>query len=429
LLIVAADIEWKPNASPASGIKDNASLIQIACENRIALFHIALFKEKTPDELLPAALKSILEDPKILKVGVAILSDCTRLNKYLGIEARGLIELSHLHKLVTYAATEPRLVNKHLVALARQVEQHLLLPLAKGPVRESDWSKELNYDQVSYAAADAYASFRLFDQLEFKRKNMKPVPPRPAFAELKLPILFSKGKSGKGKEVDAAVKMDELSDDDKAYETAPEDPLEDLEQESELLVRTLKEVENDLASIIGGTERLHLGDKTSRLPYHIAYPALPGMGDQSSHIENHRTGSTPVSGPSMQFSSTADPDAAEVERHQSTGQAPTCLEVQKAEAWAAEYVNMHAVGGTVKVTGTRLRAYHLWYHQSFETDRIASLLRDPPLKQATVSNYILDSIAWEKLPFDADRARVLLHSIPRHVAEKRYWHIQKKLEP
>lgn len=187
--VVGFDIEWKPYSSPES-IKKNVSLIQLACENRIALFHVALFQGNTAAQLLPPTLKAILESPDIFKVGVAVKGDFSRVNKYLNVEPRGVYELSRLHNLVEHYATEPSKVNNKLVGLAPQVQQHLQLPLYKGGqliddpedlnnVRSSDWSLPLNHQQIHYAAADAYAGFRLFDVLEEKRKQLKPTPPRP----------------------------------------------------------------------------------------------------------------------------------------------------------------------------------------------------------------------------------------------------------
>ncbi|KAF3032871.1 hypothetical protein E8E12_003717 [Didymella heteroderae] len=187
--VVGFDIEWKPYSSPDS-IKKNVSLIQLACEDRIALFHIALFHGSTAAQLLPPTLKAILESPDIYKVGVAVKGDFSRVSKFLKVEPQGVYELSRLHNLVENYATNPSKVNNKLVALAPQVQKHLQLPLYKGGhliddpedlnnVRSSDWSLPLNSQQIHYAAADAYAGFRLFDVLEEKRKQLKPTPSRP----------------------------------------------------------------------------------------------------------------------------------------------------------------------------------------------------------------------------------------------------------
>lgn len=182
--VIGFDIEWKPFPFDKTSIKENASLIQIASEDRIALFHIALFKGKTAEELLPPVLRIIIESPDIYKVGVAIKGDFSRLEKFLGVKPKGVFELSRLHNLVENYDDDPtKAGSKKLYALAKQVQEHLQLPLYKGAVRESDWSQPLKYDQISYAATDAYAGLRIWDVLEAKRKMLRPVPPRPALCD------------------------------------------------------------------------------------------------------------------------------------------------------------------------------------------------------------------------------------------------------
>jgi hypothetical protein len=186
--VVGFDIEWRPFSS-IYNIKQNSSLIQLACEDRIALFHIALFLGKTPEELMPPTLKTILESPDIYKVGVAVKGDFTRLQKFLNIEPQGIFELSRLHNVVEYHKVDAKKQQSNkLTGLAAQVLQHLQLPLYKGEqlaedpadtanVRSSDWSKPLNLQQIHYAAADAYAGFRLYHMIEWKRKQLRPTPP------------------------------------------------------------------------------------------------------------------------------------------------------------------------------------------------------------------------------------------------------------
>ncbi|KAL4741792.1 ribonuclease H-like domain-containing protein [Aspergillus similis] len=183
-------MEWQAAATTYSSIQENISTIQLASRNRIAIFHIARFMPNLNlDDLVPPKLKSILEDPGITKTGVNIRADCTRLRKYLGINARGTFELSHLYKLIKYCHTSPQLINKCRVRLADQVQEHLGLPLAKGiSVRCSNWQKPITAQQAHYAAADAYASYQLFVIMDAKRRALDPVPPLPAHDELNLSI-------------------------------------------------------------------------------------------------------------------------------------------------------------------------------------------------------------------------------------------------
>ncbi|KAJ6109549.1 hypothetical protein N7486_001784 [Penicillium sp. IBT 16267x] len=190
--VIGFDMEWKAQASAWDSIQSNLSLIQVANEERIALFQIALFKPgQTLKDLVAPSLKQLLESPNITKVGVSIKADATRLRKYLGVEARSIFELSHLFKLVKYGLTQPKLVNKRAVNLSDQAEEHLGLPLEKSEdVRCGDWTRPLNYRQVQYAATDPYACICLFNIMDQKRQAMDFVPPLPAHADLNLPIVL-----------------------------------------------------------------------------------------------------------------------------------------------------------------------------------------------------------------------------------------------
>ena len=95
--------------------------------------------------------------------GVAIKADCTRLRKFLGIDTQGIFELSHLYKLVKYSSEDVKKINKTLVSLAQQVQEHLQLPLAKGDVRMSDWSntQDLTYEQTRCKSASCFSLARI----------------------------------------------------------------------------------------------------------------------------------------------------------------------------------------------------------------------------------------------------------------------------
>lgn len=147
--VIGFDIEWKSNSSLSDDITKTVSLIQIASESRIALFHLARYPNShAVNDFVAPTFKTIMESKDITKVGVAIKGDCTRLRKYLQIESRGTFELSHLYKLVKFSSGDVKKINKTLVSLAQQVREHFRLPLFKGEVRSSDWSQELDYRQV-----------------------------------------------------------------------------------------------------------------------------------------------------------------------------------------------------------------------------------------------------------------------------------------
>ncbi len=192
--VIGFDIEWKFGASTHNGPKKNVSLVQIACEDRIILSHLGCFAKSSVEDLVAPTLKTVLEDENVLKCGVAIKADCSRVRKFLGVDTRSIMELSHLHKLVTYSKSEEyNLINKRLVSLTNQAEEHLGLPIFKGEVRGSDWSEPLNMEQILYAASDAYAGLKIFEELEKKRLALDPVPPLPYPAEENKPIRLADG--------------------------------------------------------------------------------------------------------------------------------------------------------------------------------------------------------------------------------------------
>ncbi|KAJ5411556.1 uncharacterized protein N7487_005915 [Penicillium crustosum] len=204
--VIGFDMEWKAQASGWDSIQSNVSVIQIANEERIAIFQVALFKPaRSLEDLVSPSLKRLIESPDVMKVGVSIKADCTRLRKYLGIDAKATFELSHLYKLIKYGKDNPKLVNKRGVNLSEQINEHFGLPLEKSDdVRCGDWTRALSYRQVQYAATDPYACVRLFHTMDAKRQAMNPMPPRPAFAELNQPIVLPLGQAVNSEE-DPAV--------------------------------------------------------------------------------------------------------------------------------------------------------------------------------------------------------------------------------
>ncbi|RCI08184.1 hypothetical protein L249_6244 [Ophiocordyceps polyrhachis-furcata BCC 54312] len=187
--ILGLDLEWCTKVFRDASPRKNVSVIQLATESRIGIFHVAVFPG---DDLVAPTFRALIEDAAVKKVGVNILGDCTRLKRHLGVNGRGIYELSHLHKLVKYvAAGTPKLITRTVTPLSVQVEEHMHLPLYKGDtVRTSNWLMPLSMNQIEYAASDAYAGAQLFYILDAKRRKLDPTPPMPHPAELGLPIAY-----------------------------------------------------------------------------------------------------------------------------------------------------------------------------------------------------------------------------------------------
>ncbi|KAK7967456.1 uncharacterized protein PG986_001733 [Apiospora aurea] len=211
--VLGFDLEWVAESSRLQGPQRNVSLIQLASPSRIALFHVACFPKE--DSLVSPMFKKIMEDSNITKVGVWIKGDATRLRTHLGIDSKGLMELSHLYKLVTHSRTgDYKSINKKLIPLATQVEQYLHLPLFKGTnVRSSDWTRPLSIGQVIYSASDAYAGVQLYATFEHHRKQLDPCPPTPHHAELNLPIRFTDGSDLETSSDEELAEQPEAEDD------------------------------------------------------------------------------------------------------------------------------------------------------------------------------------------------------------------------
>ena len=371
--VLGFDIEWKIGSTAYSSPKKNVSLIQIACADRIILIHIGLFPGESPERLVAPTLKAIMEDASVLKCGVAIKADCTRLRKFLGIETRGIFELSHLHRLVTYSASEDyHLINKRLVSLTEQAQTHLGLPIFKGEVRGSDWSEALSMEQILYAASDAYAGLVIFDELERKRRGLEQRPPRPWPAELGRPIRLASG-------VEIKAEPAEDAEEDQPRKTAVDAPHQSAAESLDVEVDP-----SDCADTTSPTE-----SKTT--------PKSPKKPKPSPAILD------PV--------------------------------VEEAAEFALKYRATYPKTAATPAQLRAYHIWQSKPEMSVED--IAAKLRDPPLQTATVTNYILEavrtegrgitgSVAWlvdplkvggdgadvRGLPVELERLRKLLGQLP-----------------
>ncbi|ESZ98809.1 hypothetical protein SBOR_0808 [Sclerotinia borealis F-4128] len=362
--VLGFDIEWKSDARPTAGAKHNVSLVQMATEERVGLFHLALFPTWYEPELVAPTMKKIMEDPEVTKLGVAISADCTRLRKYLGINSVSIFELSHLHRLVKYTLSQEHdLINKRLVSLAKQTEEHLHLPLFKGgDVRASDWSRELSIQQIAYAASDSYAGYHIYDILETKRQALNPVPPRPYHADKNQPILTATPT----KKIYTRRKP--------IQDSLPLDPESSLQNEP--ILETAAEIEEVPISV---------------------NPDVPPKGSE------------PPSG---------TPPGLENEE-----KIPTNLEKANIDLVADIFVTFHCEANPLsKIPKQKLKAYFVWYHNPhLAIPQITEMLPDKKLVITTVK-YILDVISEDasQFPFDNDRLRELLEQLPKGVAWTKY---------
>ncbi|KAI0525326.1 ribonuclease H-like protein [Xylaria bambusicola] len=359
--VLGFDLEWMADSTRRDGVKKNVSLIQLASPSRIALFHVSLFTDT--EEMVGPSFRSLMEDPNVFKVGVSIKGDTTRLRRYLDIDSQGLMELSHLYKLVTYSRNgQHHNINKRLVPLAKQVEEYLHLPLFKGQdVRASNWSKPLDWDQVLYSASDAYAGLQLYLTLDHHRKQLDPCPPSPHRAELNLAIRLADGikaaRSTETLEIDEVTSNDcvaGLPEETTVVETVGAENIETVS------LTTLRKTRTSIAS----KEKSASISPTPKLP-----------------------------------------------------EPPKDSRVEVAEDRAASYRTSHP---KTRSSFAQLRAYFLWHCYDLPPSTIAQLLRDPPLKTLSVVQYIIFVVQAEKLPVDRDRLREVASFLPQNTLWGRF---------
>ncbi|KAF5384674.1 hypothetical protein D9757_006205 [Collybiopsis confluens] len=201
---IGFDLEWKPNYRPGE-LENPIAVIQIAYETASYVIHVRWMTS------LPDGLAEILENPRIVKVGVGIQNDAKKLYRDLKLSLTSCVDLSlfvkcvdfglFAERLVIYAGVplpspskpDPpplpadvvhpwdhynseaflgphyhRLFRGHYngsIGLARLAEIFAGVTLAKGRITRSNWDVELTPQQLTYAALDAYAGFVIYDRL------------------------------------------------------------------------------------------------------------------------------------------------------------------------------------------------------------------------------------------------------------------------
>ena len=353
--VLGFDIEWMASAKSQDGVRRNVALIQLASEERIGLFHLARFPNcPVTEDFVAPTFKAIMESADITKVGVNIKGDSTRLRNFLGVHCRGLFELSRLYRVVGFYSGQSVKLNKGLVSLASQVEEHLGLPLLKTGLQTSNWSRNLDYKQSNYAASDSYAGFQLYHILEAKRLAIKPTPPRPFHAELDRSF-------GVPEEVEATTSDSASSVSDDSFKSF-EEP-------------------QDAAS---GVDDIDLD--LSRLALDGSNTEPPSLNAQPQSLIRPGT--------------SASMEPSTLQRLSASSK-----QYDMAQDWATSY--RASLSGENAIALAPLRAYHVWHHQELDVPEIAKTLRDPPLKLSTVIDYLCEAIHQMSLPASQERLAIL----------------------
>jgi len=165
------DIEWwvtfEQGVAPRS-----VATVQLCNSECCAVFQTSGFST------VPFELAALLADKDVLKVGVGASRDAIKIKDDLDVPVYGVVNLEELiEKKIKPDGLDSCLGGNSLATLcSRVLGRSLTKPSA---LRISNWeASPLTYDQLSYAATDAYAGLRVFDVL-CTWLNRRPTPPRP----------------------------------------------------------------------------------------------------------------------------------------------------------------------------------------------------------------------------------------------------------
>jgi ribonuclease D len=152
--ILGFDTETRPSFK--KGVRNNISLIQLSANGKAFLFRI--HKLGMPEELL-----KVLNDEKVIKVGLAIKDDIRGLQRVESFKPKGFIDLQDY---VKYFQIE----NFGLRKLAGLV---LDMRISKAQ-RLTNWEvTELTEKQQRYAATDAWVTLEIYKRLKLIEINQK----------------------------------------------------------------------------------------------------------------------------------------------------------------------------------------------------------------------------------------------------------------
>ncbi|KAI9354920.1 ribonuclease H-like domain-containing protein [Pilaira anomala] len=187
--VFGVDLEWPPCFIKGQS-ENKVTLVQICSESRILLIQLPRIQGGFPLEL-----RRFFEDKNILKSGVNIAADGQKLYRDFGFITNGLVELRDLAEM----AITPKLAISHLRSLRALTGIFLDQNMAKGKVRLSNWGKlTLTPLQIRYAALDAYASYKLYVELDKLKDTSKKLQIRHLINEIQ-PTPTQKNKNGNTK--------------------------------------------------------------------------------------------------------------------------------------------------------------------------------------------------------------------------------------
>ena len=147
--MVGIDTETKPTFK--KGVTHKVALLQLGLEDTVymvQLIHVGLLKP----------IAAILNDPKIIKVGIGTRDDVRTLKRDYGCTPKNVVDLNILAKSRGFKSIGA----KKLTAIV------LGFRIAKGGWRSNWEHKKLTESQISYAATDAWICHQIYRALHSK---------------------------------------------------------------------------------------------------------------------------------------------------------------------------------------------------------------------------------------------------------------------
>lgn len=143
---IGFDTETRP--SFVRGARPSVALMQMSTETDCFLFRLNMID-------IPEELQQLLENPGILKVGLSLSDDMTVIRRRKPIEPAGFVELQRL--CPAYGIRDASLQKIYAILFGRRISKSQRL---------TNWeARTLTAAQQSYAALDAWACLRIFNQL------------------------------------------------------------------------------------------------------------------------------------------------------------------------------------------------------------------------------------------------------------------------
>lgn len=153
-VILGLDIEWRPIFR--TGVPQRKVAVMQICGDPCHCYVMHIIHSG-----IPQSLRSLLEDPTSVKVGVGISADARKVYKDYDISVKALEDLSGL------ANQKFGGVPKQW-CMASLTEKLICKQLPKpGKIRLGNWEADnLSMEQLQYAATDAFASWYLYQSLK-----------------------------------------------------------------------------------------------------------------------------------------------------------------------------------------------------------------------------------------------------------------------